>query len=62
MTHATALHTRFPNASDKTDYARSMGYQGERPVLVSDGRVVSHRNQDWFEFCAKCRKQKGGGL
>jgi len=40
---------------DKTAYARSIGYRGEKPILVSDGKVVTHRNMDWFVFCERLR-------
>ncbi len=36
---------------DHTAYARSIGYTGKAAVIVSDGRVISHAGQDWFEFC-----------
>jgi hypothetical protein len=41
--------------ADKTDYARSQGYTGKRPVRLQDGKVISHRNQDWFDFCGDLR-------
>ena len=44
-------------AKDLTGYARSLGYQGKKPVLVRDGIVVSHRNQDWGLFCDRLREQ-----
>lgn len=40
-----------------TDYARSLGYTGVKPVVVYDGRVVSHGRKDWFEFCADLRNK-----
>lgn len=43
---------------DKTEYARALGYTGTKPVIVSDGRVVSHRNRDWFSFCASLQKKR----
>ncbi len=43
---------------DKTAYARSIGYTGRKPVFVYDGKVTSHRNADWFEFCDRCRKSR----
>lgn len=36
---------------DKTAYCRALGYRGRRRVIVLDGRVPSHGNADWFEFC-----------
>lgn len=42
---------------DLTQYARTLGYQGNRAVLVQNGIVISHLNQDWFEFCARLREQ-----
>ncbi len=41
--------------ADKTGYAMSCGYTGRRPVIVADGRVISHRHQDWFEFLRAVR-------
>lgn len=38
-----------------TEYARTLGYKGEKPVLVKDGKVVSHRQVCWFKFCEKLR-------
>lgn len=43
-------------ATDKTAYARSIGYEGAKPVLVLDGRVLGRRGQDWFSFCATVRR------
>ena len=48
---------RYSNATNLTEYARIIGYRGARDVFVRDGHVVSHRNQDWFEFCENCREQ-----
>lgn len=44
-------------ANDVTAYARSIGYQGKRPVQVQDGVVISHGNQDWGVFCERLREQ-----
>ncbi len=41
---------------DVTEFARGIGYQGKKPVIVLDGKVISHRNVDWFAFCDRCRK------
>lgn len=41
--------------TDCTQYARTLGYDGEKPVFVQDGRVISHRSKDWFEFCEGLR-------
>lgn len=49
--------TPAPAASDLTSYARYIGYRGDKTVLVSDGRVVSHRNADWFDFCHRLGQQ-----
>lgn len=38
-------------SADKTAYCRALGYSGDRPVIVLDGQVVSHRRADWFDFC-----------
>ncbi len=43
---------------DKTAYARSLGYTGSKPVLLDDGKVISHRKLDWFEFCHKIISKK----
>jgi hypothetical protein len=43
------------NSKDVTDFARSLGYQAIKPVLVQDGLVVSHRNAEWFTFCNQLR-------
>lgn len=43
---------------DATDYCRSIGYTGEKPVVVLDGKVVSHNNADWFEFCRECEDEQ----
>jgi len=40
---------------DATAYARSCGYRGEKPVIVVDGRVITHRNMEWGRFMAKVR-------
>ncbi len=42
---------------DATSYAKHLGYQGEKPVLVVDGLVVSHKNQAWTKFCDNLREQ-----
>ncbi|WP_390619230.1 hypothetical protein [Maricurvus nonylphenolicus] len=42
--------------SDKTEYAKSLGYHGEQSVIVIDGKVVSHGFLDWLAFCYKLRK------
>ena len=43
---------------DGTDYAKHLGYQGDRAVLVSNGLVISHQNQSWTEFCDALRAQQ----
>jgi hypothetical protein len=48
--------TKYPGAVDKTGYAKAVGYQGEKPVMVLDGRVVSHRSKCWFDFLDGVRK------
>lgn len=57
---ASFIRSRYPSATDKTAYARSLGYQGRASVLVQDGLVVSHCYQDWFSFCEsiQARRQK----
>lgn len=42
-------------AVDRTQYARGLGYEDARRVVVVDGRVVTHRWKDWFEFCSDLR-------
>jgi len=41
---------------DFTGYARSLGYKGEKNVMVRDGKVVSHGGKDWITFCEGLRK------
>lgn len=43
--------------SDKSLYARSIGYEGNKTVIVSDEKVISHRSVDWFEFCYRLRQR-----
>ena len=52
------LSARDARTKMDTEYARSIGYAGEKDVVVADGRVVSHRNITWFDFCNKARKTK----
>lgn len=47
-----------PHHQDKTEYARLIGYRGHKPVLVCDGKVVSHRNVGWDSFCARMIRQQ----
>ena len=54
---AYPIEALYPQADDKTAYARSIGYQGNDQVFVLDGKVISHRWQDWFDFCATQRNQ-----
>lgn len=42
-------------AVDHTEYAKSIGYKGNEKVLVLDGIVISHDNQDWMDFCHDVR-------
>lgn len=42
--------------NDVTDFARSLGYHATKRVFVLNGRVVSHRNADWFAFCNRLRR------
>lgn len=49
--HAAALASVHIGARDLTDYARSIGYRGRKPVYVRDGLVVNHRLVRWDEFC-----------
>lgn len=44
-----------PSAVDNTAYARSLGYSGSAPVLVLDGRVISHKGAEWSAFCETLR-------
>ena len=41
---------------DVTEYARGCGYTGKTPVIVSDSKVKSHRNADWFVWINKIRR------
>lgn len=41
--------------ADVTPYAKACGYQGEKPVIVLDGRVVSHRSVRWERFIQKVK-------
>lgn len=50
-------YRKYPGAADVTDYAESIGYTGTKPVMVSNGRVVSHQHQEAAVFFEKCRKQ-----
>lgn len=45
----------FPQCDDMTAYAQSLGYRGKRRVHVLDGKVISHRSINWFDFCAALR-------
>lgn len=49
-------------AVDRSEEARRLGYQGEKGVLVLDGKVVSHANQDWFQFCDKLKLEQKAKL
>lgn len=42
-------------AENKTSTARSLGYKGQRSVLVLDGKVISHSSVDWAEFCSELK-------
>lgn len=42
----------------KTAYARSLGYTGSARVMVQDGRVISHRQITWEDFCERLHAQK----
>lgn len=46
----------FPQADNLTDYSVANGYRGNRPVLVLDGKVISHRSVNWFDFCVAVRR------
>lgn len=51
--------TKYPAATvDKTEYAKANGYKEEKPVMVLDGRVVSHRSKSWFDFIVDARKSE----
>jgi len=43
--------------SEKTEYAKSLGYRENLPVIVFDGFVVSHGNAEWLIFCERLRMQ-----
>jgi len=42
---------------DVTDYARKLGYKGDKPILVKDGYVVSPFRQFWPSFCHDLKVQ-----
>lgn len=48
----------FAQADDMTSYARTLGCRGSRSVYVLDGKVISHRSINWFDFCAALRSRK----
>lgn len=50
------LMRRYPAAADKTVYAIDRGYTGRRRVLIHDGAVVSHGNQQWETFLSSLNK------
>jgi hypothetical protein len=45
------VRKEWQGPTDKTEYARSIGYTGTKPVIVLDGKVISHRKSNWFTFC-----------
>ena len=53
-----SLIQRWPQTlwTDCTSYARFYGYRGSRRVIVSDGRVISHCDADWFEWISNVRQ------
>ncbi len=53
---AYPIHHLFPQADNLTEYAIANGYRGARPVLVLDGKVISHRSVNWFDFCVAVRR------
>lgn len=47
---------KYPsNAVNVTRYARANGYSESRDVFCAEGKVVSHGNIDWAEFCHQSR-------
>ncbi len=58
MTGKYPISWLFPQAQDRTAYAKSNGYLGKKPVYVLDGKVISHGSVDWFEFCAGIRTKR----
>lgn len=54
---ATELLRKYPSVQDMTMYCIDMGYSGRRRVIVSDGKVVSHGHQDWFQFAERIRNK-----
>ncbi len=59
MNDAETLLARAPACyQDRTEYARANGYTGHRKVVVSDGKVYSHGNKDWFEWIAGQREKR----
>lgn len=55
------IASRYPHATDRTAYARTLGYTGVSMVLVFDGLVVTHGYQDWMLFCNTLRGRESGG-
>lgn len=54
-TESSAKKRLGPFERDVTAYAQSCGYRGEKPVIVLDGRVKTHRNIPWDLFMTKVR-------
>jgi len=48
----------FTQSDDMTSYARTLGYRGSRTVYVLNGKVISHRSINWFDFCAALCSRK----
>jgi len=42
--------------ANKTKYAIGLGYTGRKPVIVCDGRVITHGGQDSHEFMQRVRQ------
>lgn len=38
---------------NKTEYAKKRGYNGKDKVIVVAGRVTTHNNIPWIDFCDK---------
>lgn len=45
------------HAKDVTPYARFIGYAGKKRVVVSDGKVITHKLCDWFEWIDRIRRR-----
>jgi hypothetical protein len=52
------VRKEWQGPTDKTVYARAIGYTDAKRVIVVDGKVTSHRNLGWFDFCERLHNKK----